>query len=47
MPKNTCLFQPRWLEDERFKHWIRKKMTLLQFAVIALKMLVLSIWKKS
>ena len=28
MSKNNCLFQARWLEDERFKHWIRKKMTL-------------------
>ena len=25
MPKNNCLIQARWLEDERFKHWIRKK----------------------
>ena len=24
MPKNNCLFQVRWVEDERFKHWIRK-----------------------
>ena len=24
MPKNDCFFQARWLEDERFKHWIRK-----------------------
>ena len=28
MPKNNCLFPERWLEDEWFKHWIRKKMTL-------------------
>ena len=28
MPKNNCLFRERWLEDEWFKHWIRKKMTL-------------------
>ena len=45
MPKNNCLFQARWLEDEQFKHWIRKKMTLLQYAIIALKMSVLPIWK--
>ena len=25
MSKNICLFQARWLGDERFKHWIRKK----------------------
>ena len=25
MPKNIYLFQTRWLENERFKHWIRKK----------------------
>ena len=25
MPNNNCLFQARWLKDERFKHWIRKK----------------------
>ena len=25
MPKNNCLFQARWLEDEWFKHWIRKE----------------------
>jgi hypothetical protein len=25
MPKNNCLFQQKWLEDDRFKHWIRKK----------------------
>ena len=25
MPKNICLFQASWLEDERFKHWIMKK----------------------
>ena len=25
MPKNNCLIQTRWLEDERFKHCIRKK----------------------
>ena len=29
MPKNNCLFQARRLEDERFKHRIRKKMTLM------------------
>ena len=23
--KNNFLFQARWLENERFKHWIRKK----------------------
>ena len=44
MPKNNCLFfQARWLEDERLKHWIKKKMTLLQYAIIALKMSVLPI----
>ena len=25
MPKNNYLFQAKWLEDERFKHWITKK----------------------
>ena len=25
MPKSNCLFQARWLENESFKHWIRKK----------------------
>ena len=25
MPKDICLLQTRWLEDEWFKHWIRKK----------------------
>ena len=25
MPKNNCLFQARWLEDERVNQWIRKK----------------------
>ena len=25
MPKNNCLFQVGWLEDEWFKHWIRGK----------------------
>ena len=34
MLKNICLFQARWLEDERFKHWISKKMALLQYAII-------------
>ena len=43
MPKNNCLIQARWLEDERFKHCIRKKTTLLQYAIIALKMSVLPI----
>ena len=28
MPKNNCFFQARWLEDERFKHWIRKNVTV-------------------
>ena len=47
MPKNNdCLFQARWLEDEWFKHWIRKKMTMLQYAIIVLKMSVLPIWRK-
>ena len=46
MPKNNCLFQTTWLEHEWFKHWIRKKMTLLQYAIIALKMSVLPIWKR-
>ena len=45
MPKNNCLFQARWLEDERFKHWIRKKVTLLQYAIISVKMSVLPIWQ--
>ena len=27
MPKNNCLFHARWFEGERFKHWIRKKVT--------------------
>ena len=47
MRKNHSLFQARWLEDERFKHWIRKKMTLLQYVIIALKMSVLPLWKRS
>ena len=38
MPKNNYLFQARWLEDERLKHWIREKTTLLQYAILALKM---------
>ena len=43
MPKNKA----RWLEnDEWLKHWIRKKMTLLQYAIIVLKMSVLPIWRK-
>ena len=46
MPKNNCLFQARWLEDEQFKHWIREKMTLLQYGIIALKMSVLPIWRR-
>ena len=25
MPKTNCLFQARWLQDERFKHWIKNK----------------------
>ena len=25
MPKSNCLFQAKWTENERFKHWIRKK----------------------
>ena len=25
MPKNNCLFQARWLQDELLKHWIRNK----------------------
>ena len=25
MPNNNCFFQARWLEYERFKHWIRKE----------------------
>ena len=28
MPKNNGLFHARWFEDEWFKHWIRKKVTL-------------------
>ena len=35
MPKNNCPFQARWLEDEPFKYWVRKKMALLQHAIIA------------
>ena len=46
MPKNNCSFQARWLEDEPFKHWVRKKMALLQHAIIALKISVLPIWKR-
>ena len=46
MPKNICLFRAKWLEAERFKHWIREKIALLQYAVIALKMSVLPIWKR-
>ena len=46
MPKNSCLFQARWLEDEWLKHWIRKKMALLQYAIIDLKMPVLPVWKR-
>ena len=38
MSKNICLFQARWLGGERFKHWIRKKVALLQYAIIALKL---------
>ena len=45
MLKNNSLFKTRWLEDERLKHWIRKKMILLQYAIIAQKMSVLPIWK--
>ena len=45
MPKNNCLSQAGWLEDEWFKHWIRKKMTLSQYAIIVLKMSVLPILK--
>ena len=46
MPKNNCLSQARWLEDEWLKHWIRKKMALLQYAIIDLKMPVLPVWKR-
>ena len=46
MPKNNCLFQTKWLEDELLKHGIKKKMTLLQYAVIALKVSVLPIWER-
>ena len=46
MPENNCLFQVRWLEDERFKHWNRKKMTLLQYAIIVVKMSVFSLWER-
>ena len=46
MSKNSCLIQARWFKDELFKHYIRKKMTLLQYAVIALKMSVLPIRKR-
>ena len=44
-PPQNCLFQARWLEDERFKHETRKKMTLLQYAIITLKMSVLALWR--
>ena len=46
MLKSNCLFQARWLEHAWFKHWIRKKMTLLQYAIIALKIPMLPIWWK-
>ena len=35
MPKNNCLFKARWLEDDG-----------LQYAIIALKMSLLPIWKR-
>ena len=40
MSKNNCLFQTRWLKDERFKYWIRKKIAQLKYAIIALKLLI-------
>ena len=43
MPKINFLFQARCLEDEWFKHWIRKNMTLLQYAILVLNMSVLQI----
>ena len=46
MPKHYCLFQAKWLEDEQIQHWIREKMTLLKYAIIALKMPGLPIWKR-
>ena len=46
MPKINFLFQARWLEDEWFRHWIRKNMTLLQYAFLVLKMSVLPIWTR-
>ena len=46
MPKNNCIFQVRCLNMNGSSIGLGKNGTLLQYAVIALKISVLPIWKR-
>ena len=46
MPKNSCLFQVKWLDDPRYSQWLKKLSDEWYYAATAKTRLTLVTWVK-